>query len=217
MELTRGRFSCEDNLRRKEEINRGLLIDEYDREFVGSWPDRFLTMDPEEVVKELTEAFEPITSAIQHMNTLQNRVDGLYEHEREEYEAAKERGYLIDPSTQKGNLWHTYMTWCAFVNVPFVGISTLSGFVQMWFTETYKGFTPYGREEMCALFEKYGAVYTEPCSNVADARVLPEDGELLAREMLETILKPGVIDPPLDQEYSPPQAWLDEINRRIRR
>src|SRR5215207_2432193 len=130
MEVTQDRFSYEDNLRRKEETNRGLLIDEYDREFMGSWPDRYLTMDPEEVAKELEEAFEPITTALRHIDTIQQWVERLCEHEREEYEAAKERGYLIDRSTKRGNLWQAYMTWCAFINVPFVGVSTRSGFVQ---------------------------------------------------------------------------------------
>jgi hypothetical protein len=219
MELAKDRFSCEDNLRRKEEINRGLLIDAYDREFMGSWPDRYLTMDPEEVAKELTEAFEPITSALQHIETLQERVDSLYDHEREEYEAAKERGYLIDHATGNDGALHiAYMVWCALMNVPFLEIRTERRGISMMFTETYKGFTSYGREEMQKVFESYDTERASACGNVASAKgVRKEDCEPLAREMLETILKPGVIDPPLDQEYPPPQAWLDEINRRISR
>jgi hypothetical protein len=219
MELIRGRFSCEDNLRRKEEINRGLLIDEYDREFMGSWPDRYLTMDPEEVAKELTRAFEPITSVIQPLYTLQERVESLYDHEREEFDAARERGYLIDHVTGNDGVLHiTYMVWCALMNVPFLEISTESRAISMMFTETYKSFTSSGREEMQKVFDRYDTERASVCGNVASATgVRKEDCETLAREMLETILKPGVIDPPLDQEYSPPQGWLDEINRRIRR
>lgn len=135
MQLAEDRFSCEDNLRCKEEINRGLLIDEYDREFVGSWPDRYLTMDPEEVAKELEEAFEPITRAIESLNALQERVDILYDHEREEFDAAKERGYLIDHVTGNDGVLHiTYMVWCALMNVPFLEISTESRAVSMMFT-----------------------------------------------------------------------------------
>jgi hypothetical protein len=67
---------------------------------------------------------------------------------------------------------------------------------------------------MRKVFEKYHTEYTEAGGNVASvkgARV--EDLELLAREMLQTILKPGVLDPPLGEGYAPPQAWIDNISR----
>lgn len=37
-----------------------------------------LTMDPEEVAKELTEAFESIMTALQHTDTIQHGIESLH-------------------------------------------------------------------------------------------------------------------------------------------
>jgi hypothetical protein len=150
------------------------------------------------------------------MSVVPGWIKTLSQREREEFEAAKERGYLIDEARERENLWLTYVHWCTETMLPSVGI--LGDKLEVRLNALlYKSFSPYGREEMYKLFEKYDAEYEKLSFTwIASVRVVPEEyREPLAREIALTVRKPGVLHeilgfgPKCRYEQSP-QGWLED-------
>src|SRR5215212_9609889 len=114
-------------------------------------------------------------------------IKSLTKREREEFEAAKRRGYLIDRSRVKDDLKSAYMAWCDMTTTPFIAVST--GSVKLWLSSSSSTLSSQGRETIMALFRKYSWLgdeeeeYNWVCGNCGEATaILPKDRERLARE-----------------------------------
>src|SRR5829696_7365485 len=146
------------------------------------------------------------------MNTLESRIKSLKKNEREEFEAAKRRGYLIDRSRIRGNLESAYMTWCDIARTPFIAVST--GGVRLWLSSGSATLSRQGMENMRALFRKYSWLDDEEeehnwvCGNCGQATaVLPKDRERLAKEIFLTVRRLENLDTSMrniDRSMFPP-------------
>lgn len=155
------------------------------------------------------------------MDVLQQRISSLNKREREEFEAAKRRGYLIDRSRTRDDLGMTYMTWCDVTTTPYIGVRR--GGVKFWFLSGSASLSSRGVEDVRALFRKFSFLvddeeeYNWVCGNCGQANaILPEDRERLARELFLTIRKYGALDtsmrdicPPLPFDHSI-SAWVKD-------
>src|SRR3712207_885389 len=136
------------------------------------------------------------------MDVLQQLVSSLNKKEREEFEAAKRLGYLIDRSRVRDDLESAYMTWCSVTKTPYIAVRR--GRVSFWFLSGSASLSDQGMEDIRALFRKYSLLddeeeeYNWICGNCGEAlAILPEDRERLAREMFFTIRKQGALDTPM--------------------
>jgi|SRR5215213_8192311 len=182
------------------------------------WVDEMEAMDLEAPEISEVEAMElEVMDVIEH-GVVETLADiGLDEHQREEFEAAKKRGYLmLDRLADPGKLWTVYGYWCAFMYIPELIVN--KGLVQMRLLEGYRNFihrglTQRGEIEMHELLERYDTKETQAYDSVVFAvGVSEEDCEPLAREMLQKILKQGVVHPWFfGCKFSPPKAWLEKF------
>lgn len=167
------------------------------------------------------------------MDVLQQQIESLNKKEREEFEAAKRRGYLIDRSRKRNNLYNAYMTWCDLTTTP--SISIRRGYVQFFFLSGSAHLSNQGLEEIRALARHYCFLPAglDPgewiYSNSADFfGVIPDEREAFARDLFLAVRKYGALDksmkdlcPPLPfnhsvsawvKDQSIPRGWLQISN-----
>lgn len=184
------------------------------------WVDEMEAMDLEAPEISEVEAMELEVMDVIEIGVVETLADvALDEYQREEFEAAKKRGYLmLDRLADPGKLWTVYEYWCAFMYIPELIVS--KGLVQMRLLEGYRNFihrelTSHGENEMHELLEKYDTKKTQAGGNVVFALGVPqEECEPLAQEMLQTILEPGIVHPWFfGCKFSPPKAWLAKFSQ----
>jgi len=126
---------------------------------------------------------------------MQNCMNGFTENEHEEFEAARNRGYLLKLPAVTGSLIRAYASWCGKGRTPFVTVSEEG--VMFWLVRYSLSLTQQGVEELSALFREYGLAqdnYTIDAKRGEIRAVLPEDREPLAREITLTLRIPGVVE-----------------------
>ena|SRR5215212_9753269 len=126
---------------------------------------------------------------------LQSCINSFTEKEYQEFEAAKNRGYLLKLPTVTGNLIRAYASWCGKGRTPFVMVSEEG--VMFWLVRYSLSLTQQGIEELSALFREYGLTKDDyavdaKCGEIR--AVLPETREPLARAMSLTLRMPGVVE-----------------------
>lgn len=155
------------------------------------------------------------------MDVLQQRINGLNKKEREEFETAKRRGYLVDRSKTRDHLYEAYMTWCDVTTTP--AISIRRGYVKFWFLSGSTHLSGQGMEEVCTLAKQYCFLPEglDPGVNIYGNSgdffgVLPEDREPLAHDLFLAVRKHGALDtsmrdlcPPLPFNQSV-KAWVKD-------
>jgi hypothetical protein len=161
------------------------------------------------------------------MNTLAILIKSLTKKEREEFEAAKQRGYLIDRSRTREDLEIAYRNWCDITATPFIAIRR--GYVVFWFLSGSASLSDQGREEMHALWHEYSFLDDEEannwiCANSGDfVGILPKDREPLARDIFLAVRKQGAldtsmrnIDPLLAPDYCVPLPFEYSISAWVK-
>jgi|SRR5215217_3124419 len=155
------------------------------------------------------------------MDALQQCISSLNKKEREEFEKAQHRGYLVDPSKTRDNLYGAYMTWCHVTSTP--AISIRRRHVEFWFLSGPADLSDQGLDEMLALWRKYSYLPDDGesgnyiCNNSGYfVGILPEDLEPLARDLFLALRKHDSLDtsmsgisPPLPFDHSI-SAWVKD-------